>query len=138
VRVDHNGVPQPDTISVKEGEQVSGIRLIVKYMNLTGTIRGQIKVADGELPPSSQLWLSVWPLDENLQRKRTSSIGQPQLDDRGRFLLEGLPAGTYEVSVRTLQQGSNKLSDGTTQRVTVADDTVSEVTLILKSKSNPD
>jgi hypothetical protein len=107
-------------------------------VNLTGTIRGQIKVESGELPPVSQLWLSVWPLDANLARKPSSSVPQPQLDARGRFVLEGLAAGTYEVSVALMQSGRNKLSDRSVQQVTVTDNSVSEVTLILKSKPDQD
>ena len=84
---------------MKEREHVAGIRVVVKYLKLTGAIRGQVKVENGELPPISQLSLSLWPLDENLEPKRTSSIESPQLDARGRFFVEGLPAGTYRLSV---------------------------------------
>ena len=138
VRIERNGVPQPEKINVKEGEQVTGISLTVKSVNLTGTIRGQIKVENGELPPVSQIWLSVWPLDENLARKPSSSVPRPQLDVRGRFVLEGLAAGTYEVTVALMQPGRNKLGDRSTQQVTVTDNSVSEVTLILKSKPDQD
>jgi hypothetical protein len=136
VRVERNGVPQAETFNVKEGEQITGISLTVKYMNLTGAIRGQIKLEDGELPRNSQLWVSVWPLDENLVRKGSSSIRAPQPDARGRFVIEGLAAGTYEVSV-SLIHPDDKLVDRSVQQVTVTDNTVSEVTLILKSKPNP-
>ena len=50
VRVEHNGVPS-ETINVKAGEHVAGLRVTVKYRNLTGAIRGQVKVENGELPP---------------------------------------------------------------------------------------
>jgi Carboxypeptidase regulatory-like domain len=138
VRIERNGMPQPEKINVKEGEQVTGISLTVKYVNLTGTIRGQIKVENGELPPVSQIWLSVWPLDENLVRKPSSAVPRPQLDVRGRFVLEGLAAGTYEVTVALMPPGRNKLGDRSTQQVTVADNSVSEVTLIMKSKPDQD
>jgi len=141
LRVERNGIPQSETINVKERELVAGIRVVVKYLKLTGSIRGQVKVEDGELPPLSQLSLSLWPLDENLEPKRTSSIQSPQLDARGRFLAEGLPAGTYRLSVYVYAPGRTSgrtmIADEKTQPVTVTDDTVTEVTLIIKPPRNP-
>lgn len=141
VRVERNGVPQLETVNVKAGEHVAGLRVTVNYRNLTGAIRGQVKVENGELPPVSQLWLSLWHLDDNLEPKRESSIPTPELDARGRFFAEGLPAGTYRVSVYVYAtertSGRTKQVDAKTQQVTVTDDTVTEVTLIIKPRPNP-
>lgn len=134
VRVERNGIPQPNTLNVKEREHVGGLRVVVKSSKLTGAIRGQVKVENGELPPISQLSLWLWPLEENLEPKRSHSIPTPQLDARGRFFIEGLPAGHYQLSVYVLQPGTNRLSDPTIQRVTVTDDMVTEVTLTIKAK----
>jgi len=95
-----------------------------------------VKVENGELPPPSQLWLSLWPLDENLEPKRTSSIPSPQLDARGRFFAEGLPAGEYRVSVYIFGSGRTRANEKT-QQVIVTDDTVTEVTLTIKPQPNP-
>ena len=133
-RIERNGIPQPNAFNVKEGEDVAGLRVVLKYTKLSGAIRGQVKVENGELPPVSQLWLSLWPLEENLEPKRSHSIPSPQLDARGRFFMEGLPAGHYRVSVQVLQPGSNRMSEPTQQRVTVNDDMVTEVTLTIKAK----
>jgi len=137
VRVERNGIPQPETITVKDREHVAGIRVIVKYLKLTGAIRGQVKVENGELPPLSQLWLLLWPLDENLEPKRTSSIESPQLDAHGRFFAEGLPAGSYRVSVYVYAPGRTKTIDEKDQQVIVTDDTVTEVILTIKPQPNP-
>lgn len=134
VRVERNGIPQPDVFNVKEREHVGGLRVVLKYSKLSGAIRGQVKVENGELPPVSQLSLSLWPLEENLEPKRSSSIPSPQLDARGRFFIDGLPAGHYRLSVYVRQPGTNMVSDPTHQRVTVTDDIVTEVTLTLKAK----
>lgn len=133
VRVERNGVPQSETINVKERELVAGLRVVLKHQKLTGSIRGQVKVEDGELPPISQLSLLLWPLDENLEPKRTSSIESPHLDARGRFLAEGLPAGAYRLSIYVFAPGrtSGTMTEKI-QQVTVTDDTVTEVTLIIK------
>ena len=136
VRAERNGIPF-ETTNVKERERVTGIRVLVKYVKLTGAIRGQVKVENGELPPISRLSLSLWPLDENLEEKRSHSIGSPELDARGRFLAEGLPAGTYRLTVYVYSPEGTKTVDTKIQQVTVTDDTVSEVTLIIKPQPDP-
>lgn len=140
VRVEHNGIPA-ESINVKEREDVAGIRVVVKYLKLTGAIRGQVKVENGELPPISQLSLFLWPLEDNLEPKRTSSIPSPQLDARGRFFVEGLPAGLYRLSVyvhaATPTPGRTLIVNDTSQQVTVTDDTVTEVTLTIKPRATP-
>ena len=140
VRMERNGVPQSEII-VKAGEHVTGVRVTVKYRHLTGAIRGQVKFENGEVPPLSHLWLSLWPLDDNLQPKSQSSIPTPELDVRGHFFSEGLPAGAYQLTVylyltdRT--SGRNRKLSEKMQQVTVTEDTVTEVTFILKPPSNP-
>ena len=41
IRVERDGVVQPGGLTLKDGEQVTGVRLVVKF--LTGAIHGQIK-----------------------------------------------------------------------------------------------
>jgi hypothetical protein len=132
--VERNGVPQPEAFDLREGEQLAGFRVIVKYKNLTGAIRGQVKVENGELPPRSQMSLLIFPVGVTTY---TTHGPIPQLDERGRFVAEGLAAGTYEVRVFVLQP-SRKMSDVTTQQVTVTDDTVTEVTLVIKPQPQPE
>ena len=135
IRVERDGIPQPETFNLREREHLAGLRVILKYSKLTGAIRGQVKVENGELPPVSRLALSLWPLEDNLEPKRSSSLPAPQLDSRGRFLIENLPAGHYRLTVYMVEpDGRRTAGDRTTQRVTVTDDIVTEVTLIIKPK----
>ena len=64
LRVEHNGVPQPGSINIKEGEQVAGVRLVVKYFKGTGAINGQLKIENGELPPFARITLWAAALEE--------------------------------------------------------------------------
>src|SRR5262249_42096843 len=54
VSVDQDGVPQPKGIDLKKGEQLSGIRVLARYKNLTGAIHGQVNFENGEPPPGTQ------------------------------------------------------------------------------------
>ena len=128
VSVEQNGVPQPGGIDLKEGQQVAGLRVVVKPLKLTGAIRGQIKFENGEQPPGLQIVVRVDPLDGGSSKTISSSR---EVDSRGRFLIERLPAGTYELKVMIypLSETTDKLP---TQQVTVNENAVSEVTVTIK------
>src|SRR6185503_18531339 len=56
LRVERDGVLLPGGLILKDGERVSGVRLVIKY--LTGAIHGEINVEGDEVIPSQRL--SVW------------------------------------------------------------------------------
>jgi Carboxypeptidase regulatory-like domain len=130
LRVEHNGVPQRSGININEGEQVDGVRLVVKYVKATGAIRGQVKVENGELPPSARITLWAFAVGENLPTEQQTVPAE--MDSRGRFLLENLAAGTYELQGSVL--GPNQRYEITKQLVTVNDNAVTEVTVTFKLK----
>jgi len=132
-RVERDGVSELRGLEVKDGEQITGVRLAVNYG--AGAIRGIVKAENGDLPPPSRffVWLTS-PGDDpsNPQRKYLPSS---QLDSRGHFLMEGLAAGTYDVNV-TVVTGLGTRSSAK-QQVNVADGVVTEVTLTLDLKPKP-
>ena len=130
VRVERDGVVQPGGLTLKDGEQVTGVRLVAKY--LTGSIRGQIKVEGDELLPNSRI--SIWfsPLDPNGYQHPSGNT--PQLDSRKRFTIEGLAAGTYEVNIAVYEPERYDTNRIYKQQVTVNDNAVSEVTITIKPK----
>jgi len=131
LRVERDGVVQPQGVLIKDGEQVTGLKVVVKY--LTGAIHGQINIEGDELLPNSRI--SVWI---NL----TGPVGQgptfftsgqsPQLDSRKRFTVEGLAAGTYEVNVAVFEPGRQDTTKIYKQEVMVTDNAVSDVTITIK------
>ena len=133
VRVERDGILQPSGISVKDGEHLTGLRLIIKM--LTATIRGQVKVEDGELPTNVRMSIWLQPLGESRPSFRVMSTNSsPQIDSRGRFLIEGIAAGTYEISIGVFESDRLDTSRVFKQQVTVADNSVSEVTVMIKLK----
>jgi hypothetical protein len=124
LRVEHNGVEVKDGLEIKEGEQVKGVRLVLAYG--TGIIRGQIKFENGTPPESGRLWVLLRPADNF----NSTSSKSGQVDERGRFLIEGLPAGEYEMSFA--HSGNFPLHKPIQQRVTVTNGTESQVTLVVE------
>jgi protocatechuate 3,4-dioxygenase beta subunit len=131
VRVERDGVVQPRGLILNEGEQVTGVRLIVKY--LTGTIHGQIKFEGDELLASRiRVWVTY--LDDRQGEPYSMGNSSPELDPRKRFVLGGLAAGTYEVNVVVFGPARPEPQTIFKQQVTVADNAVSDVTITIKNK----
>lgn len=130
LQIEQNGVVQP-SISIKEGEQVAGVRMVIRHLKLTGVIRGQVKI-DGELPPAARIvvWLSF--ADE--ARAPRASYPTPEVDSRGRFLVERLPVATYELRAAVFVGGKRLSRDEPKQVITVTDNSVTDVTLTVKLK----
>lgn len=136
VRVERDGAPQPGGIEITPGAEITGVRLVFEYGG--GTIRGQVRFENGTLPEGSRIFVSA-------ERPGTGGDGaQPVVvqaqplayslaDARGRFILEGLATGDYQVVVRAQLppfQGRGRLVTGR-QSVTVSNGTETEVTVIL-------
>jgi len=132
VRVERDGVEQTSGLMLKDGQQVTGLRLVAKY--LTGAIHGQIKVEGDELLPNTRLSIWITTLDPSRPGYQSNGGNSPQVDSRKRFAIQGLAAGTYEVSVAVFEPGRFDTSRIYKQQVTVADNTVSEITITIKAK----
>ena len=91
--VEQNGRSVSDGLTVTAGEQVAGVRLIVVYSS--ASIRGEIKVEGGTLPEDVNLDVTLKATDD------PSKTFNANADARGKYLLEGIPAGTYELVVAT-------------------------------------
>ncbi|HEU4434252.1 MAG TPA: hypothetical protein VFR51_12800 [Pyrinomonadaceae bacterium] len=124
-RVERDGVVVPN-FEIKARDQIKNLRLIVR--SRTGRIRGVLKFENGQLP-GSRVYISAKRVgDENFETPL-------QVDDRGRFISEGLAAGVYEL--RVLAYGSGPLPAQAKQQVVVSDNQVSEVTLTVDLKADP-
>src|SRR5215213_1797527 len=131
VRVERDGVVQSPALRIKDGEQVTGLRLVFKY--LTGSIHGEVKVEGDEPLPNARIsvWISfIDPAHPGEYHSAGNS--SPQLDSRKRFVVQGLAAGTYEVNVGVFEPGRTDTNRIYKQEVTVIDNAVSEVTVTIK------
>ena len=133
VSIEHNGVSLSGGIDVKAADDIDGIRIFVKNVSFTGTIRGQIKFENGEPPPTAKIAVSVGLINES-RGPLDNLLPSPAVDSRGRFLLENLAGGTYEVIVTLYEPSEPAKAETTRQQVTVASGTVSDVTIPIKLK----
>ena len=93
MRIERDGVAYPGGIEIKEREQITGLRVVVSPAN--GKIRGRLELPDGvELPATASLLVSIRRTED---APAYSSTVKP--DSRGRFLIDDLLPGTYEINV---------------------------------------
>jgi Carboxypeptidase regulatory-like domain len=90
------GVFQPSGMIIREREHIKGIRVIAQYGN--ASIRGQINVENGTLPPDARFHAWTKPVGADPRFGYSGSNAMPQVDSRGQFVIEGLTSGTYEIN----------------------------------------
>jgi protocatechuate 3,4-dioxygenase beta subunit len=109
-------------IDMKDGEQLTGLRVVLKYGD--ATLRGVVNVENGELPPGSRIYVRLTKPGEKLSNFRSA-----QVDARGHFLIEGLPAGTYEVYATVYVTLQTQPPRTAMREVSVQDGVTTDVTL---------
>jgi len=125
VRVEHNGVDQKDGMDVAAGDQVAGVRVVVAYG--TGMLRGQVNVVGGVLPEGVRMIVHARRQDSNSSQFKQFI----EVDARGRFLIEGLAAGEYELVLGSWSRGpGGQPMPEIRQSVAVSDSSESNVTMI--------
>lgn len=119
-RVERDGVVSPQGIEIKPAEQIVGVRVVLIYGS--GIVRGTIKFENGPLPTGARLIVRLVKPEAP-----STMVGRsPEADARGRFVIEGVPAGSYDLFVTVFIPGS-RVRPVTKQSVTVTDGAVVEV-----------
>lgn len=138
-RIEMNGAVVNGGIDVAKGAQVGGVRVVVAYGN--AVIRGQVNYVNGTPPQDARVYA--------VARRSTGSDPVTggrvyPVDARGRFLIEGLTAGEYDVSVQSVRfSGMNtgmnvsRQAASSSQHVSLADGGDATVTLTLDLGAQP-
>ena len=119
-RIEYPKGTPTDRIPVNADQQITGVRLIVRYG--TAIIDGTVKIVNGQLPGDSRLYVSVREITA-LDR-----LFPVEVDDRGHFTIRNLAAGTYLVTPHLLVSCDMK-PVGPPQQVVVNDAATVNVTL---------
>jgi protocatechuate 3,4-dioxygenase beta subunit len=140
LRVEHNGVEVKDGIEIARGEQITGVRVV--FTQASGVIRGQVKFADA-LPENAEIQVTATPASDETSSSAggySPGVMSTTADEKGRFLIERLLPGEYQVSAYvTFRIGrASTMSDGKIgsplQRVTVTNAAESTVELTLEKR----
>lgn len=133
VRVERDGVEQPEGIEIAAGEQVGGVKLVLGYG--TGMIRGQVKIEGGASLDGARMFINCRRILDG------QGPGMPTVspDTRGRFALDGLFAGEYEISLYITVSpapGRPTFQKSVTQRVSITNGTETPVTFVIDPNEN--
>jgi hypothetical protein len=138
-RIERDGAEIRSAIEIKRGEQITGVRIVVAHAN--GAIRGQVEIAGAKLPEGAQFYISVTPVRTTAGDERAQAFyryGRGMMaDEKGRFLIERLAAGEYDLRcsaiVKTSQNGWSGAPgiSSVQQRVTVSGGAETTVKLTL-------
>jgi len=133
-RLERDGAEIPFTFELGADEQITGIKIVMAYVS--GVIRGQVVVVNGTLPLDVQYLVSAQQTNAAVR----SSPRSAPVDMRGKFVLEGLTPGEYELVLSpNPRNGSPAYSSPhpVRQMVTVgAGETPVTLTLDLSEKGN--
>ena len=133
LRVERDGVAQPDGINIGEAEAVSGVRLIMGYGD--GAIRGEIKVLGGTLPADCALYVNARPADPIAGPLNATRRGMVDLN--GEFLIKNLLPGENALQISDscppgmASSQTPKLPRPVPENVTVAGGTETRITVTL-------
>ncbi|HEU4510149.1 MAG TPA: carboxypeptidase regulatory-like domain-containing protein [Pyrinomonadaceae bacterium] len=130
-RIERDGIAMQQRVEVKEGEQISGVRVVIAYGN--STLRGVVKIENGSLPPEGRISARLARPGESMG---ISMMPPPQVDARGHFILEGLPAGSYELIV-SVNMGTPGQARTVKQTVTLLDGIINDVVVTIDMGATP-
>jgi hypothetical protein len=92
LRIERDGVAQREGVQINPGEQVTGVRIVIGHG--TNTVRGQLRVTGGPLPEDVILVVSAYRAGTEFVNGRSR-----QVEAGGRFVIEGLTPGEYELKL---------------------------------------
>jgi hypothetical protein len=124
-RVERDNTVMVRGIPIQEREQLTGVRVVLNYGN--ATLRGVVEIENGTLPAGARIFIH---LVKPAERENSINLRPPPVDARGHFLIEGIPAGTFEVwaSVSGVASRSNLQAK---REVTFQDGVTSDITLTI-------
>jgi 5-hydroxyisourate hydrolase-like protein (transthyretin family) len=123
LRVERDGVVQPNAIQIQGTDHITGLRLFVTHSS--GSISGVVKITNGPLPAGAQLSVEL-----SRPGEKNFGDGRVEVDARGHFLVDGLAAGSYELLVSAYVPNQRRPLM-VRQQVTVNDGAVTDVTVTL-------
>ena len=128
-RLERDGVPMQRGIEIKEGEQLTGVRVVLAYG--TAKLRGVVNLDNGVLPNGARFFIRVFKSGQILTNFRP-----PEVDARGHFLIENLPAGVYEVQAGVT--GLPQMPPPTVKReFSVQDGVTTDITITIEVPQTP-
>ncbi|MFN7944874.1 MAG: carboxypeptidase-like regulatory domain-containing protein [Blastocatellia bacterium] len=128
-RIERDGVLQSQPFILNEGEEIRNLDLIYQHGN--GRVVGTVQIESTQpIPPDARISIA-------LENKGTPSVNGTltYADSRGRFVINGVPAGQYRVSATLISPLFRNPVPRSKQDITVGEDQSVNIIIILKPGS---
>lgn len=119
------GVSGDRTIEIKDGDQLTGVRVVLVYGN--GKLRGVMNLENGVLPNGARFFVRV------LKSGQPLPMRPPDVDARGHFLIEDLPAGVYEIQAGVTGSGFPQWPRAVKREFSVQDGVTTDITITIET-----
>jgi hypothetical protein len=103
LRIERTGVNQTRGVAVKSGDNITDVRLVAGYAD--ATVIGLVKFQNGTLAPGSRVFARLSSSAGPGQGRGVPNGGIANVDERGRFLIQNVPAGNYTLTVQAMLVG---------------------------------
>jgi hypothetical protein len=136
LRVERTGAAQMQVVTVNSGDNITDVRLVAAYAD--ATVIGQVQMQNGTLSPGSRVFARLSSVGQGGGRGAPNG-GMANVDERGRFLIQNVPAGNYNLIVTAMVrgQGRERGQISAQQAVTAIEGQVANVTVALDLGQNP-
>jgi hypothetical protein len=95
-RVERDGGEIHGKLEIRPGETITGVRIVVAYG--TGVIRGQLNIEGGKLHEGLRIIVAA----NRVGAREGGGSRQVEVDNKGRFVLQNLVDGEYELVVQAI------------------------------------
>src|SRR5262245_34493288 len=121
-----------EVVHINPGEQVTGLRIVIGYG--TNIVRGQLRITGGSLPEDAFMMVNAYRAGTEILNGTSR-----QVEAGGRFVIEGLTPGGYELKLSVFfpfasTPETGKLTERLnkrTQAVTVSGNSETQVTFVI-------
>jgi protocatechuate 3,4-dioxygenase beta subunit len=132
LRIERDGAALREGVQINPGEQVTGVRIVIGPG--TNTLRGQLRITGGSLPEDANLMVRAYRAGTEIVNGRSG-----QVEAGGRFVIEGLTPGEYELKLSAYfpfgsSLETSKLTERLNKRaqaVTVSGNQETQVTFVI-------
>jgi len=124
-RVELNGTDQTSGIDVGAGQQITGVRVVLRHGS--GLIRGRVKFEGGTLPEATMIMVSARPSGPT----PASQFRSARVDSRGLFVIQGVVDGEYDLTLAIMSNRPERRMQPLHQKVTVAGGTAPDVVFVM-------
>ena len=141
LRIERTGAVQNRGVTVNPGDNITDVRLVAAYAD--ATVMGLVTFQNGVLPAGARVFARLSAVGPG-QGRGVPNQGMANVDGRGRFLIQNVPAGNYTLIVNAMTgqvggpgRGGRGNPISAQQTVTAIEGQIANVTVVLDLGQNP-